>query len=106
MAAQLLDGVPLRTGGNVPMSVTPAKFEQKGSGSEVTCLIKLRHLLGGFEVYIINTSFLRKIPNQDMETSDVKDGLQFSLTLLPIQSPHLNCALTLLPDSFPLKLSP
>lgn len=30
LAIQLLDGVPLRTGGNTPMTVTPAKFEQKG----------------------------------------------------------------------------
>ncbi|KAL8166228.1 hypothetical protein V2J09_007727, partial [Rumex salicifolius] len=30
LAIQLLDGVPLRTGGSIPMSVTQAKFEQKG----------------------------------------------------------------------------
>ncbi|XP_059438046.1 splicing factor U2AF-associated protein 2 [Corylus avellana] len=30
LALQILDGTPLRPGGNIPMSVTQAKFEQKG----------------------------------------------------------------------------
>lgn len=30
LAIQMLDGAPLRIGGNVPLSVMPAKFEQKG----------------------------------------------------------------------------
>lgn len=30
LAVQLLDGTPLRPGGKIPMSVTQAKFEQKG----------------------------------------------------------------------------
>ncbi|OWM86165.1 hypothetical protein CDL15_Pgr010989 [Punica granatum] len=30
LATQLLDGTPLRPGDNIPMSVSPAKFEQKG----------------------------------------------------------------------------
>lgn len=30
LAIQMLDGAPLRLGGSVPLSVTPAKFEQKG----------------------------------------------------------------------------
>lgn len=31
LATQLLDGTPFRPGGKIPMSVTHAKFEQKGS---------------------------------------------------------------------------
>lgn len=30
LATQILDGTPFRPGGKIPMSVTPAKFEQKG----------------------------------------------------------------------------
>ena len=30
LALQILDGSPLRPGDKIPMSVTPAKFEQKG----------------------------------------------------------------------------
>ncbi|CAK9140756.1 unnamed protein product, partial [Ilex paraguariensis] len=30
LALQILDGTPLRPGGKIPMSVTQAKFEQKG----------------------------------------------------------------------------
>lgn len=30
LATQLLDGAPFRTDGKIPMSVTQAKFEQKG----------------------------------------------------------------------------
>lgn len=32
LAIQLLDGTPLRPGGKIPMSVSIAKFEQKGNG--------------------------------------------------------------------------
>lgn len=31
LAIQILDGAPLRPGGKIPMSVTKAKFEQKGN---------------------------------------------------------------------------
>lgn len=31
LALQILDGAPFRPGGKIPMSVTQAKFEQKGS---------------------------------------------------------------------------
>ena len=30
LAVQILDGAPFRPGGKIPMSVTQAKFEQKG----------------------------------------------------------------------------
>lgn len=30
MAIQILDGIPLRPGGKIPMTVSQAKFEQKG----------------------------------------------------------------------------
>jgi HIV Tat-specific factor 1 len=30
LAVQLLDGTSFRSGGKTPMSVSPAKFEQKG----------------------------------------------------------------------------
>lgn len=31
LALQILDGTPLRPGGKIPMSVTQARFEQKGA---------------------------------------------------------------------------
>lgn len=38
LAIQILDGAPLRPGGKIPMSVSIAKFEQKGNGPVLTTL--------------------------------------------------------------------
>lgn len=38
LAIQILDGAPLRPGGKIPMSVSIAKFEQKGNGPGLTTL--------------------------------------------------------------------
>lgn len=56
LAIQILDGTTLRPGGKIPMSVTHAKFEQKGSHClclNISCE-SLLCLLSAHIVYINN----------------------------------------------------
>lgn len=39
LAIQILDGTPLRPDGKVPMTVSKAKFEQKGKKTRLLCLM-------------------------------------------------------------------